>query len=430
MSWKDRTREFIKLTSPDGNEFEAKWRGDRRTVAKKLGIFSYPRLNGQIVQDLGVDSNMYPLTFFFDGTDHDKEANRFFKAAGEVGQWEVIHPTRGFLGLQLVSVVEEDQPVTSGGITEVTAEWIEPIDPTSLKTSAELLGDIAAQIGLTNLSASNQFVDQLKQQPTAAIAALNNAVESIQIASNTILGPIAAVNSDTNALYNAVNRGITDTLNATVLQPLSLASQLQELTQLPALAVRDVSSRLEAYAALANSIFGSTPTKSDAGGFNEALVQELVLASITCANASVLSSGPDNTSDVSTGGFNSKSEALDAAQRVTDQYGDILDALDNTQDVFANVDIDEQYISQSQSQSDTRKVTSLGLQYLLSASYNLRVERRFKLDRPRAPIEITITSYGSLGDNDSNLDLFIDSNRLTGKDVLLLPAGREVVVYA
>ena len=42
---------------------------------------------------------------------------------------------------------------------------------------------------------------------------------------------------------------------------------------------------------------------------------------------------------------------------------------------------------------------------------------------------ITIDEYGELGDNDINYDLFISSNNLKGNDILLLEAGREVVVY-
>ncbi len=55
--------------------------------------------------------------------------------------------------------------------------------------------------------------------------------------------------------------------------------------------------------------------------------------------------------------------------------------------------------------------------------------KRFTLSRPRAPIEITISEYGELGPEDSYLDLFIASNHLRSDEVILLPAGREVVVY-
>jgi hypothetical protein len=41
-----------------------------------------------------------------------------------------------------------------------------------------------------------------------------------------------------------------------------------------------------------------------------------------------------------------------------------------------------------------------------------------------------VTEYGSLGDADANYDLFVRSNNLSGNDILLIPAGREVVIYA
>jgi hypothetical protein len=57
------------------------------------------------------------------------------------------------------------------------------------------------------------------------------------------------------------------------------------------------------------------------------------------------------------------------------------------------------------------------------------VEKRFKLSLPRAPIEIVITEYGSLGENDAYLDEFISANDLSSYEILMLPAGREVVTY-
>jgi hypothetical protein len=42
---------------------------------------------------------------------------------------------------------------------------------------------------------------------------------------------------------------------------------------------------------------------------------------------------------------------------------------------------------------------------------------------------VAIEEYGELGEDDSNLDLFIDSNRLEGDEYLIMPKGRELVVY-
>jgi hypothetical protein len=38
--------------------------------------------------------------------------------------------------------------------------------------------------------------------------------------------------------------------------------------------------------------------------------------------------------------------------------------------------------------------------------------------------------YDGPGEDDQNIDLFIESNDLHGDDILRIPAGREVVFYA
>lgn len=93
-------------------------------------------------------------------------------------------------------------------------------------------------------------------------------------------------------------------------------------------------------------------------------------------------------------------------------------------------DIDQQYFAAAQSYTSLVNLYTLALQYLISQFFNLKAEKRFTLKTPRSPLEITVTEYGSLGDNDIFYNLFIESNKLSGNDILLLPAGREVVIYA
>ena len=83
MSWVDRLRETIKFVSPSGRVFEALWIGNDRTKTKKLGQFSPPKRRGTIIQDLDVDSTVYPLNFIFEGTNHDIEASLFFQTCDE-----------------------------------------------------------------------------------------------------------------------------------------------------------------------------------------------------------------------------------------------------------------------------------------------------------------------------------------------------------
>ena len=103
--------------------------------------------------------------------------------------------------------------------------------------------------------------------------------------------------------------------------------------------------------------------------------------------------------------------------------------LDATQSLFEGQPIDRQYFSQSQSYSDSGKLNALTVAYLLRSLFDLKTEKRFVLDRERNPVMVTIEEYGELGEGDINLDLFLESNAIEDNENLIMPKGRELVVY-
>lgn len=430
MTWQTRLKPTIKFTSPEGNKFEALWVGGKRSKGKKLGIFSYPKVKGDIVQDLGVSSDRYPLTFYFEGPDNDIEAQRFWVATKETGQWEIIHPVHGFMSLQFLSIEEDDQPVVRGNVTQLSGEWIEPIDEETLQTVAELKGLTGIGIDDFNISAADQFVRNLKDQNAGDRFSISSAVGKVTTAVDKVFNPIAQSVDAIATHQQAVQRGIQDVLNATVLQPLSLAGQIQSLIQTPAKAIQDIKSRLDAYQKFAEEIFNIEPDKPDDRGRNTALVKELALTSVLASNGFIAVSGPTPPDVPVTGNIQSRSQTVEFAENLSDNFIGIVDVLDADQDDFSDNYIDSQYFSQSDSFNDSVRVTFLAVRYLLIAAFDMKVERRFILREPKTPIQITIEEYGSLGENDSNLDLFINSNGLKSFEILLLSSGREVLVYA
>ena len=59
---------------------------------------------------------------------------------------------------------------------------------------------------------------------------------------------------------------------------------------------------------------------------------------------------------------------------------------------------------------------------------NLLIEKVILISVPTSPLILSIQEYGE-NDIDANFDLFIASNVLKNTEILLLPAGRTVVVY-
>jgi hypothetical protein len=419
MSWKDRLRGSITLTSPSGIEFTAKWVGNDHSKEKKVGVFEYPNNNGTRTQDLGVNGTRYPLTLYFDGPDNDIESLNFYKTCDERGPWEIIHPTDGKLTLQLTSISRNVRPVESGNVTVCETQWIEPSAETSTSSTAQTAAEATAAALDTNITTAGQYSANITQNTFAEVSANEVAITNVSTAAGNALETISSINDEISAQFLAIQRGIQDSLDQAILEPLVVAGQIQQLTQLPALAVQDIEARLNAYIAMADEIFNFLPDENGPEDKNSVNAYELGLSAVLTAASQTVITGP----------LDNRVKAIEFANKLTQLLSDITENLDNVQENFSNNDIDTQYFSNSQGYNDLAIMISKALRYLLDSLLSLSVEKRFTLDRPRAPLEITVTEYGSLGDNDENLDFFIQTNNLSGSRIRLLPAGVEVVVY-
>lgn len=436
--WEARLLPSIEMISPEGSEHTAKWIGDSRSRDKKLGIFSFPGVAGSVVQDLSVDSYRYSIPFYFDGKDNDINAKAFAAATGEDGPWTITHPVYGFLELQLTSTREESAPTTSGGITVVQGEWIEPIDPTTLMTAAEAAGYLDGAIDDLNISAMQQFQDNLNTATEALTNGIDTIVNGVTNLTDAALAPLTSSVDFLQNTSNLIQNGILDTLNASVLDVLSLAGQIQQLIQLPALATTSIAASQSYYSDLATGLFAALPAagKVSAKSKNDVVVLELALSAVIAgaAKTTTVGSAVEATAilpgGTETAPIETREQAVAAAISTAVFFENVTNNLETVQKSFEDNDIDEQYFAQPLSFPDAAIATAGAVRYLLISAYDLKVARNFVLAKPRSPIEITVAEYGDLGPNDANLDLFIQSNSLRGDDIYILPAGREVVVYA
>ncbi|MCK5603580.1 DNA circularization N-terminal domain-containing protein [Candidatus Pacearchaeota archaeon] len=418
-NWNERLNPTLTLISPNGDEYTSKWRGDSQTKDKKLGIFFYPKIKGNTVQDLSINSDRFSITFWLEGLDNDLQARRFYASCSQDGTWTLNHPMEGPLELQLISVTKNNQPIESGGITEINTEWIEPIDPATLVTARELAGIIDGQSDVLNVSAAQQFANQLNESSEKLRSVINNTTTGISNLTAFALGPLFTATDALDNSINAIQDGIQDTLNATVLQAESLAGQIQALVQLPVLGTSDVISRLDSYDDLVDEYIALLPLNSTQSAKNETLCQELALSACLVSLAQT----------ITTGTLKTRQQAVGAAQLIIAIFNRMLAALEAVQDTFSTEDIDNQYWAMTDGISEASILVSQAVRYLLVSSFDLKVERRFILEEPAAPIAIAAREYGGFGENDSNYDLFIESNDLHGNDILWLPSGREVVIY-
>lgn len=418
VHWKDRLSPTIEMHAPDGTMFSAKWKGDPRRKEKKLGIFEFPHVNGNIVQDLGVNSTYYPLTIYFDGPDHDILASQFMEACDGKGPWQITHPVHGYIELQLIRAEEKADPVGSGNITEISTEWIEPINETTLTTTRQLAGIIDELFFEYSAITGGWYEDEVYFDTLGEQAACIDTAEAIAAKADTCLGDLATGNADVAAAWQEAKNALADAGDTSQedFDPGVLAAGLRGVIQIPALGTADVDDRLSAYSDLMDEVIAELPTTDITHkGANAAATCETALDAILAASCRL----------VTTGTVSTRAAAVEAAEALLEMLQRMTEALDEVQALFEELYVDRQYFAQTATYQEAVKLAATAVRYLLQSAFNLAIEKTFTLDEAKAPIQICVEEYG----NDDRLDEFIAWNDLHDTEILLLEAGRQVVVY-
>ena len=416
-TWMDRVRETITMVSPTGQSFEAFWQGGDRSVSKKLGIFDYPNFKGSTIQDLDIKSVTYPLTIYFEGDNHDVIAERFFFACKENGEWTITHPVVGDLRLQLVDVKQKIDPVNQGNITKFDLNFMESLEAGATTSSVLLSVEIREQINLFDLLSLDSFVPSLVTDSFAAIQAVRNTVRGLTSIVRSTL-------RTTSAALDEIERQINATLDDVIFDPLRLGQQIQELMRIPGQIVTNIESRFSIYDDINTQIYagelrrGTTPTTT-VEDLNASNTSEFILAA---SSTGLCLAMVDSEADT-------RPQALSASQSVSDTFLNVAQFNDENAARYVGVPINRRYFAQSATFAQYYRLMYVTAAYLFGLLYDLRRERRFTLQQPYNTIFLCLEQYGTLGEEEEILDLFHASNNISDDEFLVLPAGREIVVY-
>lgn len=413
MTWEDRLQEAA-YNSPNGTRQVFQYEDVKRTVEKKTAAFNFPDANGTYIQEFGHSGRQFPLRAFFSGDNCDIEANSFEDLLIESGIGKLEHPIYGTVDVVPFGAItrrDELKTAANQAVVEVTFwETIGVVYPTGQ-------GDPSAAV----LNAVNEFNDASANELDGALV-LDTAIEEVSFQNiyedlldsaraglQAIADTQGAVKRTFDTVYASINEGI-DTLIA---DPLTLAFQTSILIQAPARAEENITARLKAYRDLAESIIlGENAVQEpgyDSRPSNKYHLQDAYAMGYVAG--SVLS--VINTQ------FDNKTEALASAEEILAQFEQVVAWRDLNYASLAELDTGTAY-------QQLQEAVALAAGFLVLISFNLKQERRVVLDRARTIVDLAAELYGSV---DDQLDFLINTNQLTGSEILELPAGKEIVYY-
>lgn len=413
MAWNDRIREAA-YTSPGGDRITFAYENVRKTVDKKTTGFEFPDANGTFVQDLGHTGRRYPLRVFFWGDDYDQEAEQFEAALLERGTGRLEHPIYGTVDVvPFGTITRRDDLKTAANQAVVEVTFWETIGLIYPAAQTDPASAVLSAVDEYNEAAAAEFEEVTSLDSAVEQASFKNSYESLLDSARGGLQAVAdaqeSVQKQFDAIYDSINEGI----DVLIAQPLTLAFQTTQLLQSPARALTNIQARLDAYGDLANSIISGdgavVSPGNDSTNSNQFHTNDLYAS--TYVTGSVVS--------VVNNEFTTKTEALEAAELILTQLDDVTNWRDDNFQSLEEVDTGSSY-------QQLQEAVALTAGFLVEISFSLKQERRIVLDRNRTIIDLAAELYGSV---DDQLDFLINSNNLTGSEILELPKGREIVYY-
>lgn len=405
MAWNDRLREAA-YTSPGGVRLTFDFENVSEAVEKKTTGFEFPDADGTFVQDLGHTGRQYPLRVIFWGDDYDLEAEAFIAALLERGTGKLDHPIYGSKDVvPFGRIARRDDLKTAANQAILEVTFWETIGLLYPSAQADPGSSVLSAVDEYNAASAQEFSEVVSLGTAGERATFKGGYQALLSNAKTGLQAVADTQKEVSDQFNAVNDSINNGIDILVAQPLTLAFQTAIMLQAPARALTSIKARLEGYSNLAQAIIGgSEPT-----GSNDFHADDLYASTyVTGSVVSVV-----NTQ------FITKVDALQAAEDILDQLDAVTAWRDDNFRALGEIDTGGAY-------QKLQEAVALAAGFLVEISFSLKQERAIVLDRARTIIDLAAELYGEV---DAQLDFLINTNNLSGSEILEIPRGREIVYY-
>ncbi len=443
-SWKDRLKEAA-YTSPKGTRIKFDYEDVSRTFDIRGTAFDFPGVNNSYVQQNGYGSRKYPLTCYFTGRNCDRLAAAFEAALLEPGLGKLEHPIYGTITvIPFGSVERNDALATAANQSVVTVTFWTTTGAVYPASTASALNEIESAIQGFNVAAAQQFARNTAFGKVGdALSAINTFRKMLKKVKAAIAKASAAVASVRKEFANAVD-AVNESMDTLIGAPLLLAQQCSNLIQAPGRALAGLSSRLDGYNLLLESIISSTEAAPGnllkSGSIllahqtqvsNNFHISSLFALSALSGTVVTVAAQPIATSSQglspAASTFSTRTQVLAVASAMLDQVDTLTTWRDSGFEALAGVDMPANYqVDTGEAVAALQQAVALAAGYLIQASFSLLPERSIVLDRARTIVDLAAELYGSV---DDKLDLLISTNNLTGNEILELPKGRRIVFY-
>lgn len=410
MGWEERLSESA-YTTPSGTRLTFEYEDVSYEIDKKGTIFDFPGTNGSYVQQLGNTSRKYPMLCIFWGDNYDLESENFIKGLEEDGIGKLEHPIYGIVdALPLGTIKRRDDLKTASNQSIIEVVFFNTIGVIYPKSDANIQASVINSSEFYRNIASNAFGDNIDLSTETKLITFKNQFLSYIGKANSFLKPLVEATTDVNTFFTITRDSITSGIDEILSTPTTLALQMIDMIHAPSKAIIAITDKINSYKILSNDLmYDMSNTLKKSSSKNEYNTNKLFIE--TYATGTVLS--------VVNNEFETKKDALLTAENLLNQLEEINQWNDLQLDTLNEIDTGESY-------QKLQETIALTAGYLVEISFTLKQERSIILDRNRTIIDLCAEIYKQV---DEQLDYLINTNNLSGSEILELPKGKEILYY-
>jgi len=252
-------------TSPSGKRFEFTYNGELSDgVQHNLAEFQFANINEKYFQDRTISSDEYAFTLSITDQVTLKEVRDAFDekvTPGNTGVLEHPDPTLGSFPVVVASAKFVQNSVNGQGVVRVSVVFLRTIpnlvagDPSEATNPASASSAFSAISDQNELQA-NAFAESVDMSTGAGMKALIQSVIATAEGAKDTLGAIASKVDAVNTKFTNTYGTILSDIESLARSPFDLARQIQNLVQLPMLAIDSVNDRMDAYKKYVNDTLG------------------------------------------------------------------------------------------------------------------------------------------------------------------------------
>jgi len=408
MSWIDRLQPAAYI-SPDNVRTEFEYENVSKVRTRRTAAFDFADTDGTFVQDNGTSGYRYPMTIWFHGEDYDLQAEIFENEIGKKGVGKLEHPIYGTINVvPFGDVSRRDDLLDGANQCSISTTFFETTGNIYPTAQADPSNAVVISLDEYNSEQAQQFEEDIDLDSVSKQAIFKSLFLTTIGVTRTDTIPLVEGDADQLVQFSNIYDSITLSIDTLVEDPLTLAAQTIVFIQNPSFVIEtDIENRLTVWEDLIQKIV--TAPAFQPGQEND-FTTDLMYASGYVS--SMISSVVNNE-------FATRSDALNAADRILTQFDVVNDWKDIQLSNLALIDTGGAYAA-------LQSAVSIAAGFLVEISFTLKQERSIVLNRARNFGELCAELYGEL---DSQYDFFINSNDLSGSEIIEIPKGRTIVYY-